>query len=130
MNIQRLTMIVLGVLALAMAGCGAPSVTESPELAGRRVQTASVVAQGDVPLRVGAYELVFTDAQRAALLVELSAGQGQARGFMERGGPGRTQRTYVASGWARQRNVEGEVVTVFDLALNPLSSASDRKSVV
>ena len=116
---------VLGLLALAAAGCGPSTVVEYPELSGRRVQSASVGAHGDVPYRVGAYELVFptmpgtTDrARRAALLVDLAGGQGHVRGFVEWGGAGAVPLTYAAGGWARQRDVKGEPVTVFELALS------------
>ena len=86
-----------------------------------------MVAHGDVPYRVGAYELTFADgpgvdarARRAALLVDMAAGQGHVRGFVEWGKPGHVPMTYVAEGWARQRAVSGELTTVFDLALNYL----------
>ncbi|HEV8144279.1 MAG TPA: hypothetical protein VGQ77_15575 [Methylomirabilota bacterium] len=82
-------------LALLAAGCGSSTNVEYPTLNGRRVQATSVVARGAVPYRVGAYELVFThstdtdaQARRAALLVDLAAGQGHVRGFVEWGKSG------------------------------------------
>jgi hypothetical protein len=116
---------VLIVLAFVTAGCGASTTTEDVALNGRRVQGARLVGQGAVPYEVGAYELVFADqpgaaghTRRAALLVDLFGGQGSVVGFAEWGRSGEIPKTYVVGGWARQRNVEGEVVTVFELALN------------
>ena len=115
-------------LGLLVVGCGSPTGLDSPPLSGRRVQGTHLVAHGAVPYRVGAYELTFADgpgadprARRAALLVDMAAGQGQVRGFVEWGKPGQVPMTYVAGGWARQRaTVSGELTTVFDLALNYL----------
>jgi hypothetical protein len=114
-------------LALLVVGCGSPPSLESPPLGGRLVQGTDFVARGAVPYRVGAYELTFADgpgidarARRAALLVDMAAGQGHVRGFVEWGKPGQVPMTYVAGGWARQRDVGGEVTTVFELALNSL----------
>jgi len=117
------------VLALLAAGCGSPAGLESPPLNGRRVQGTSLVAQGAVPYRIGAYDLTFAEgagvdarARRAALLVDMAGGQGHVRGFVEWGKPGQVPMTYVAGGWALQRSVSGEQVTVFDLALNYLDA--------
>lgn len=114
-------------LAFVVTGCGGSPNTEYPAVSGRRIQAASVVARGDVPYRVGAYELVFptmpgaTDqARRAALLVDLAGGEGHVRGFVEWGAAGEVPLTYMVGGWARQRDVKGEPVTVFDLALSYL----------
>jgi hypothetical protein len=115
---------------------------ELPTLNGRRVQGASVVAQSGVPYRVGAYELVFAGApgatdqeRRAALLVDLASGQGPVHGFVEWGRAGEPPLTYAVGGWARQRDVRGEMVTVFELALsyvtgldNPRATSSARNA--
>jgi hypothetical protein len=45
-------------------------------------------------------------------------GRGHVAGFAEWGRSGEIPKTYVVGGWARQRKVEGELVTVFELALN------------
>jgi hypothetical protein len=125
MNLSPSSRGVVMALALLAAGCGSSTNVEYPTLNGRRVQGTSVIASGAVPYRVGAYELVFTNstdtdahARRAALLVDLAAGQGHVRGFVEWGKSGEVPLTYVAGGWARQRNVSGVQMTVFDLALN------------
>jgi hypothetical protein len=122
------------VLALLVAGCGSSPSAEYPALNGRRVQSTSIVAESAFPYRLGAYELTFTNvpgtdaqARRAALLVDMAAGQGLARGFVEWGGPAETPMTYVAGGWARQRDVEGEIVTVFELTLNFLEARNARR---
>src|SRR5205823_14044084 len=80
------------------------------------------------PVRLGAYELLFADtpgapwqARRAALLVDLAAGQGLARGFVEAGRAGEAPLIYTAGGWARQRETDGERLTVFELQLNYLA---------
>jgi hypothetical protein len=124
------------VLTLLVAGCGSSTSAEYPALNGRRVQTTSIVAQSTVPYQVGAYELTFTavpgDAaqpRRAALLVDMAAGKGLARGFVEWGRRGEVPMTYVAGGWARQRDVQGELVTVFELTLNHLEARNARRSV-
>lgn len=110
--------------ALGVIGCGRSTPTQYPELNGHRVQRASVQAHGAVPYQVAAYELVFpsdarpsSHAHRAGLLVDLTRGQGYARGFVEWAHPGEPPRMFIAEGRARQRNVAGEVVTSFDLAL-------------
>lgn len=89
------------------------------------MQTATVVADASLPYRVGAYELVFAEganagaqARRAALLVDLVGGNGHARGFVEWGRGASVTDVYSADGWARQRALAGELVTVFELALN------------
>ena len=127
---------ILIVLALLVAGCGSSTSAEYPALNGRRVQSTSIVAQSTVPYHVGTYELTFTaprdadaQARRAALLVDMAAGQGHARGFVEWGRPGEAPMTYVAQGWAQQRDVQGEFVTVFHLALNYLGPRNARRSV-
>lgn len=124
------------VLALLVAGCGPSTSAEYPALNGRRVQATSVVAQGAVPHRVGAYELTFasipgadSQARRAALLVNMTAGHGHASGFVEWGRPGEAPMTYAAGGWARQTDVKGELVTVFQLALHYLEVRNARQRV-
>jgi hypothetical protein len=116
---QRLGIIVLTLSALALGACGRSTVADAPTLRGHRVQTARVVAAGVPTYQVGAYEIVFPDS-RAALLVDLTGGQGIAHGFVEWSGGRETPDTYVAGGWARQRDVAGERVTVFELSLNHL----------
>lgn len=125
MNHRSSSRKLLIVLALLVAGCGASASVESPPLSGRRVQAASLVAQGAVPYRVDAYDVTFADtsgpagqARRAALLVDMAAGHGQVHGFVEWGKAGDVPLTYVAGGWARQRAVGDELVTVFELALS------------
>lgn len=115
------------VLALLVAGCGPSTSAESPPLSGRRILGTSLVAHGPVPYRVGAYEVTFADtsgvdaqARRAALLVDMTSGLGEVRGFVEWGKSGDVPLTYAAGGWARQTSVKGEIVTVFELALNTL----------
>jgi hypothetical protein len=106
-------------------GCGASTTVEYPTVSGRRVQGASIAVDG-MPYRVGAYDLVFADdihgaspqARRAALVVDLAGGQGLARGFVEWGRSGEAPLIYVVGGWARQRDLEGEVLTVFELRLD------------
>jgi hypothetical protein len=124
---------ILIVLALLMAGCGSPTKAEYPTLNGRRVQSTTIVAQSAVPYHVGTYELTFTTrgdadahARRAALLVDMAGGQGHARGFVEWGRAGQPTMTYVAQGWAQQRDIHGEFVTVFQLALNYLGPRNAR----
>lgn len=125
---------ILIVLALLVAGCGSSTSAESPALNGRRVQSTSIVAQSTVPYHVGTYELTFSalgdadvQARRAALLVDMAAGQGLARGFVEWGRPGEAPMTYVAAGRARQMDVHGELVTVFELTLNYLGARNARR---
>jgi hypothetical protein len=122
-------------LACIASGCGTPVPVEYPPVTGRRVQAANITTVGAVPYRVGAYELVFVPgpglaaarhARRAALLADLVGGHGQVRGFMEWGRPGEPTVIYAAGGWARQRDVEGEPLTVFELALNPLDVEGSR----
>ncbi len=130
-NHRRAARGVLVLLAFVAAGCVRSTETEYPAVSGQRVQGASVVARGAVPYRVGAYELVFpgeTDqARRAALLVDLAGGQGHARGFVEWGRSGEVPLTYVAGGWARQRDVKGESVTVFELSLSALKAGDTQR---
>jgi hypothetical protein len=59
----------------------------------------------------------------------MAAGRGVARGFAEWGRPGEAPMTYVAGGRAQQRDVQGELVTVFELTLNYLEARSARRSV-
>jgi hypothetical protein len=120
------------VLAIAMclapiaAGCGAGPAAEYPAMSGRRVQGVAVAARGAVPYQVGAYELVFAEqagvphARRAALVVDLFGARGRVQGFAEWGRAGEPPTTYAAGGWASRVAVNGQVVTVFDLALNGL----------
>jgi hypothetical protein len=124
------------VLAFVTAGCGASTTTDNVALSGRRVQGARLVGHGAMPYEVGAYELVFADppgaaghTRRAALLVDLFGGQGSVAGFAEWGRAGEIPKTYVVGGWARQRNVEGELVTVFELALNHVEPRDAPRSV-
>lgn len=115
-------------LAMLAAGCGSGPAPDLPATSGRRVQSVAVAAAGAVPYRVGAYELVFAEqagvvhARRAALVVDLFGDRGRVQGFAEWGRSGEAPRTYAAGGWARQRAVGGQVVTVFDLALSGLDS--------
>lgn len=125
---------ILIVLALLVAGCGSSTSAEYPALHGRRVQSTSIVAQSTVPYHVGTYELTFTtvpgadvQARRAAFLVDMAAGQGLARGFVEWGTPGNALVTYVAGGRAWQMDVHGEPVTVFELTLNYLGARNARR---
>ena len=131
---SRWSAAVLVVLTVVASGCSA-STPDQPAVNGRRVQNATVVAQGGVPFQVSAYELVFADspddrgqARRAALLVEFLGDRGHVRGFAEWDSSGKEPRTYVAGGWARQRYVDGELVTVFDLALDALESRGSRRT--
>ena len=95
-------------------------------MSGQRTQGVAVVAGGSVPYQVGAYELVFSEqgdgahARRAALVVDLFGTRGRVQGFAEWGRGGEAPKTYAVGGWARQRTVDGQVLTVFDLALNGL----------
>jgi hypothetical protein len=124
---------VLG-LALLASGCRASAAVEYPMISGRRVQAASMAAaDGAVPYRVGAYELVFApppgstvDARRAALLVDFAEGQGNVRGFMEWGRGDDVPAFYVAGGWARRRDAGDDPTTVFELALSYLDSPTRR----
>jgi len=84
------------VVSFFTTACGPSTTTEFPSASGRRIQGASMVADGSVPVRLGAYELLFADtpgapwqARRAALLVDLAAGQGLARGLWKRVGQAR-----------------------------------------
>ena len=120
-------------LALVIAGCG-PSATVEHRVTGRRVNATSVASAGDVPYRVGSYELVFandptagTHARRAALLVDLAGGQGNVRGFVEFGALGGAPLTYVAGGWARERRDDGMPVTVFELSLDHLATRNGHR---
>lgn len=115
------------ILVLVAGGCGVTAPVEYPAVSGRRTQGATMVADAAFPYRIAAYDVLFApdpratrQARRAALLVDLSGGQGVARGFVEWGGPGETPLIYVVGGWARQRAAEGELLTVFDLVLSHL----------
>src|SRR5262245_63216043 len=120
---------VLAVLTMLVAGCGSGPAADYPATSGRRVQTVAVAAGGSVPYRVAAYEFVFPDqadvphARRAALVVDLFGPRGRVQGFAEWGRPGEPPKTYAAGGWASQRAIGGEVVTVFGLALNGLDAS-------
>lgn len=110
-------------LALAIVGCGRSGSIDHPTVSGRRVQATDVVALA-APLRVRAYELRFSDAsetdvqaRRAALVVDFAGSNGRARGFVEWGKAGELPSTYLADGWARQRESVAPPVTVFELAL-------------
>ena len=113
-------------LAVVATGCGSAPAPDYPTMSGRRVQSVAVVAGGSVPYQVGAYELVFADqagvphARRAALVVDLYGDRGRVQGFAEWGRSGEAPLTYAVGGWARQRPVDGQVLTVFDLVLNVL----------
>ena len=113
-------------LAMVAAGCGSAPAPDYPATSGRRVQSVAVVAGGAVPYQVGAYELVFAEqagvshARRAALVVDLFGARGRVQGFAEWGRPGEAPKTYGVGGWARQRTLDGQVMTVFDLALSAL----------
>jgi len=118
-------------MAFVATACSPASQAEFPVLTGRRVQATSVVGHSGGPYRVGAYELVFAgppgaidQERRAALVVDLAAGQGPVHGFVEWGRPGERPSTYTVGGWAQQRDVRGEVVTVFELALTSRYSTS------
>jgi hypothetical protein len=117
-------------LTIVVAGCGSRPTASYPTANGRRVQSVAVVAAGSVPYQVGAYELVFAEqagvahARRAALVVDLIGAQGSVRGFAEWGRPDGPPETYAVGGWATQRAVDGQVLTVFDLALNGLGLES------
>jgi hypothetical protein len=113
--------------AFVASGCGASKPVEYPAVSGRRVHVTSISADGAVPYRLGAYELVFVPgpdvarhARRAALVTDFAGGHGHARGFMEWGRAGEASVLYIAEGWARQRDSDGEPLTVFELALSPL----------
>ena len=120
------------VLALVAGGCGSRPTTDYPATSGRRVQSVAVVAGGSVPYQVGAYELVFAEqagvwhARRAALVVDLFGARGRVQGFAEWGRPDGPPETYAVGGWASQRAVDGQVLTVFELALNSLESRPGR----
>jgi len=110
-------------LALAIVGCGRSGTIDHPTVSGRRVQGTDVVAHA-APLRVRAYELRFSDAsetdvqaRRAALVVDFAGSEGHARGFVEWGKAGEPPSTYLADGWARQRESVAPPVTVFELSL-------------
>lgn len=116
--------VTVAALAIAIAGCGPSETIDHPTVNGQRVQATDVVANA-APIRMAAYELIFSDAsdtdvqaRRAALLVEFVGGDGQARGFVEWGKPGEAPSTYLANGWVRQRRSIAAPVTVFDLALH------------
>jgi len=115
----------LPIVLFLAGGCGASGGADYPAESGRRVQGVSMVAGAAVPYRVDAYELVFAPGpgaarhvRRAALLVDLAGGHGQARGFLEWGRPDETPQIYVVGGWARQRASAGDLQTVFELSLD------------
>lgn len=126
MKLRRAVLAVPMLLAGVAAGCGSGPAADYPAMSGRRVQSVAVVAGGSVPYQVGAYELVFAEqagaphARRAALVVDLFGDRGRVQGFAEWGRSGEAPLTYAVGGWARQHAVNGQVLTVFDLALNGL----------
>jgi hypothetical protein len=133
MNIGRIRRSFI-LLALAGAGCTATTDADHPAVHGRRVQSATVATEGAGQYRVGTYELVFTPiadsvahARRAALVVDLAAGRGLVRGFVEWGRSGEAPLTYVVGGWAQQQQVGGAPVTVFDLGLKYLEGPGPRQ---
>ena len=116
-------------IMLVTSGCGSPPASDYPAASGRRVQGVAVVAGGAVPYRVGAYEIVFTEqagvshARRAALIVDLFGDLGRVQGFAEWARPGAPPETYAVGGWARRpQTAGGQVLTVFELALNGLDA--------
>jgi hypothetical protein len=122
----------LTLLGFVTAGCGASTAAEDPAMSGRRVHGATVVAHGEVPYRVGAYELVFEGqpgmAQhtgRAALLVDLLGDRGRVQGFAEWGRPGEPPRTYavgrVGATSGRRRRARNRVRS--DHELSPTATA-------
>jgi hypothetical protein len=126
---RRAAFAALIALGISTGACGTSSTAEDVALSGRRTQGARLISHSAVPYEVAAYELVFPEqpghaghARRAALLVDLVGGQGHVAGFAEWGRAGETPKTYAVGGWARQRSVEGEVVTVFELGLNYVES--------
>ena len=133
MNPRHIVFALSTLVALATGGCGAAPTPEAPAVSGRRVQTIAVVA-GGAPYRVGAYELVFAEqagvphARRAALIVDLFGDRGRVQGFAEWGRAGAPPETYAVGGWARRRAVGGQVVTVFDVALNGLDASHARSA--
>lgn len=113
------------IVVLLASGCGRSASADYPVVNGRRVQGVSLVPSAAVPYKADAYELVFSpghgagrEVRRAALLVDLAGGQGQARGFLEWGRPDEPPQVYVVGGWARQRAGAGDLQTVFELALD------------
>ena len=119
----------LAVVALALlgAGCTTPAVVDETPVAGRRVQAASIVSGGALPYRVDAYELVFAApadgaarTRRAGVMVDLVNGHGPARGFVEWAGASDVPAVYIANGWARQRDVDGDRITAITLSLSHL----------
>ncbi len=119
--------ILIALLLVAVAGCGTPAAQDHATVSGRRVQAATILAHTSVPYRLGAYEMVFADAspasrqpRRAALIVDLGGEHGPVRGFVEWGRADEKPAVYVSTGWARQREVNGERFTVFELALERL----------
>lgn len=121
-------MVLIGA-ALLSGACGVSPVPEYPTVHGRRAQIATLVAASDVAYRVGAYELVFQDqtgaphAHRAALLVSLVGGHGHVEGFAEWGRANEPLNLYAVRGWAHQRSVAGQLMTVLDLWLDRLYSS-------
>src|SRR5262245_10945203 len=124
----RILALTLG--AALVAGCGAPPRADDPALPGRRVQGVAVEADGAAPYRIGAYELIFAErssgahARRAALVVDQFGPRGRVQGFTEWGRSGERPTTYAVGGWASQRAVNGQVLTVFDLTVNGLETGN------
>ena len=128
--------ILIALVFVSAVGCTKPVAQEYPSVTGHRVNGTSVVAvsHGGLSYRVAAYELVFSPSaavtgqvRRAALLVDLAGGQGHVRGFVEWDDAGDAPQTYIVEGWARQRTVQGEPVTVFNLGLNHLNVGDTRR---
>lgn len=65
---------------------------------------------------------VFALSMFAAVVVDLFGDRGRVQGFAEWGRSGEAPKTYAAGGWAHRWDVDGQVVTVFDLALNGLDA--------
>jgi hypothetical protein len=50
------------------------------------------------------------------------------RGFTEWAAAGQQPTTYVAGGWARQRHIDGALVTVFELVLDAVEARGYRRN--
>src|SRR5262249_19878944 len=90
----------------------------------RSCEGTAVVAHAE-PVRVRAYAIRFSDAseadvqaRRAALVVEFAGSDGHARGFVDWGRADEPPSTYLADGWARQRESVASPLTVFELSLH------------
>lgn len=120
-------------VGIVAAGCGSTPAPDYPAASGRRVQSVAVAAGGSVPYQVGAYELVFAEqagvrhARRAALVVDLFGDRGRVQGFAEWGRADEPPKTYAVGGWAHQRAVAGQVLTMFDLSLSGLDPQESQR---